>query len=129
MQITPRTPDGYNGPLKQFTCQICKRPFYLPWADYKRLKEVFYCHDCSLLEHDVSKSSLIWNEQGEKAGASGSSRLLWTIPQVMEALQFGRSTVYTLIAREGLPTIRFGRSVRLSPEALRKWLAQREHQK
>ena len=49
MHITPVMPDGYNGPIKQLTCWICKHLFYLTMADYERLREVSYCHECSLI--------------------------------------------------------------------------------
>jgi hypothetical protein len=49
MNITPVIPDGYNGPVKQLTCRICKHLFYLTMADYERLREVSYCHECSLI--------------------------------------------------------------------------------
>jgi tetratricopeptide (TPR) repeat protein len=49
MNITPVIPDGYNGPIKQLTCRICKHLFYLTMADYERLREVSYCHECSLI--------------------------------------------------------------------------------
>jgi tetratricopeptide (TPR) repeat protein len=49
MNITPVIPDGYNGPIKQLTCRICKHIFYLTMADYDRLQEVHYCHECSLI--------------------------------------------------------------------------------
>jgi tetratricopeptide (TPR) repeat protein len=49
MNITPVIPDGYNGPIKQLSCLICKHLFYLTLADYDRLVEVHYCHECSLI--------------------------------------------------------------------------------
>ncbi len=49
MDITPIIPDGYNGPIKQLTCRICKRLFYITQDDYRRLSEVRYCHECSLI--------------------------------------------------------------------------------
>jgi tetratricopeptide (TPR) repeat protein len=49
MNITPVIPDGYNGPIKQLTCRICKHLFYLTMADYELLREVSYCHECSLI--------------------------------------------------------------------------------
>src|ERR1700676_2599196 len=49
MNITPVIPDGYNGPVKQLTCRVCKHLFYLAMADYERLREVSYCHECSLI--------------------------------------------------------------------------------
>jgi excisionase family DNA binding protein len=54
--------------------------------------------------------------------------LLLNIPQVMQLLGLSRSKVYKLIRLEGLPVVRFGRSVRVSPVALQRWLAERERQ-
>jgi excisionase family DNA binding protein len=56
----------------------------------------------------------------------GTQPLLLTITQVAKALCLGRTKVYELIATEGLPVIRFGRAVRVSPAALQQWLSQRE---
>ena len=64
MDITPVIPDGYNGPIKQLTCRICKHIFYLTKADYGRLAEVSYCHECSLIlaegleKNQVARSSI-----------------------------------------------------------------------
>src|SRR5439155_25474911 len=64
MNITPVIPDGYNGPIKQLTCRICKHIFYFTKADYGRLAEVSYCHECSLIlveeleKHQVARSSI-----------------------------------------------------------------------
>jgi excisionase family DNA binding protein len=52
--------------------------------------------------------------------------LLLSIPQVAKALCLGRTKVYELIATEGLPVVRFGRAVRVSPMSLQQWLARRE---
>ncbi len=51
---------------------------------------------------------------------------LLTIPTVAKVLGVSRPKVYTLISREHLPIIKFGRSVRISPTSLQKWLAERE---
>jgi len=51
-----------------------------------------------------------------------------TIPQVAQALGLCRAKVYELIAKEGLPVVRFGRAVRVRPAALERWLAERERQ-
>jgi tetratricopeptide (TPR) repeat protein len=64
MNITPVIPDGYNGPVKQLTCRICKHIFYLAMADYERLREVSYCHECSLI---------LLEELGRHQGAQGST--------------------------------------------------------
>src|SRR6266487_1398506 len=59
MNITPVIPDGYNGLIKQLTCRICKHIFYLTRADYDRLAEVSYCHECSLiLAEELEKNQL-----------------------------------------------------------------------
>ena len=52
--------------------------------------------------------------------------LLLTIPQVMKSLGLGRTKVYELINREGLPIVRFGRAIRVSPISLQQWIEQRE---
>jgi hypothetical protein len=49
MNITPIIPDGYNGPIKQLTCRICKHLFYITQDDYRHLQEVRFCHECSLI--------------------------------------------------------------------------------
>ena len=54
--------------------------------------------------------------------------LLLNVPQVMKLLGFSRSKVYKLIRLEGLPVVRFGRSVRVSPTSLQQWLVEREQQ-
>ena len=54
--------------------------------------------------------------------------LLLSIPDVAATLGLGRSKVYELIAKEGLPVVRFGRSVRVSAASLQKWVEQREQQ-
>ncbi len=55
-----------------------------------------------------------------------SQPLLLNIQQVAKALGLGRTKVYELIAMEGLPVVRFGRAVRVSPSSLQRWLARRE---
>lgn len=52
--------------------------------------------------------------------------LLLDIPQVCKMLGLGRTKIYALIKGEGLPVVRFGRAVRVSPASLEQWLAQRE---
>src|SRR5579884_2753057 len=49
MQVTPVIPDGYNGPIKQLTCRICKHIFYITQDDYRRFPEIRFCHECSLI--------------------------------------------------------------------------------
>jgi excisionase family DNA binding protein len=59
---------------------------------------------------------------------AGQLQPLLTIPAVAKMLCVSRPTVYTLIDTEGLPVIKFGRSVRISPLSLQKWLAQHEQE-
>jgi excisionase family DNA binding protein len=47
---------------------------------------------------------------------------LLTIPDVVKLLQVSRRTVYNLID-QGLPTMKFGKSVRVHPADFRRWLA------
>ena len=54
--------------------------------------------------------------------------LLLTIPQVMKTLRLGRTMIYQLIDKEGLPVLHFGRAVRVSYVSLQEWIKQREVQ-
>ncbi len=56
----------------------------------------------------------------------GPSQPLLTIPAVAKLLCVSRPTIYTLIDTEGLPIIKLGRSVRISPVSLQKWLVEHE---
>ena len=51
--------------------------------------------------------------------------LLLRIPEVCSRLGLGRSTVYELIRRGDLPTIRIGRAVRVPTAGLETWIAER----
>ena len=53
---------------------------------------------------------------------------LWTISQVSKALNLGRTKIYDLIWKEGLPVQKFGRAVRISPVELQRWLDERGQQ-
>lgn len=54
--------------------------------------------------------------------------LLLSIPEVARTLRLGRTKVYELIATSGLPTVRFGRSIRVPLAKLQEWLDQRGEQ-
>ena len=56
-----------------------------------------------------------------------SQPLLLNIPQVCKLLGLSRTKIHILIKSEGLPVVRFGRAVRVSPTSLEQWLARREH--
>lgn len=49
---------------------------------------------------------------------------LLTIKQVAERLAIGRTTVYDLIARRELKTIKIGRARRIPERALEQWIAE-----
>ena len=55
-----------------------------------------------------------------------SQPLLLTVTQVAKTLGLSRTKVYALIASEGLPVVRFGRAVRVSPASLQQWVQRRE---
>ncbi len=64
----------------------------------------------------------------EQRNDSGSQPLLLTIPQVAQSLGLCRAEIYKLIATAGLPTIHFGRAIRVSAASLQKWIEAREAQ-
>ena len=49
-----------------------------------------------------------------------------SIEQAADMLSLSRAKVYELVDREGLPVVRFGKSVRIRVVALEEWLRQRE---
>ena len=55
-----------------------------------------------------------------------SQPVVLTIAQVAQTLGLSRSKVYQLIYQEGLPTVRFGRAMRVRYAALLLWLERRE---
>lgn len=67
---------------------------------------------------------LLMNQQREKP----VEILLLTVPQAARAMGLGRTKVYELIATSGLPTVRFGRSIRVPLAKLQEWLDQRGEQ-
>lgn len=50
---------------------------------------------------------------------------LLSIADVCKVLNLSRPKIYDLMS-EGLPVMRFGRAVRISPTSLQRWLARRE---
>ena len=55
-------------------------------------------------------------------------KLLLTSADVAKMLSIGHTKVAELIAAKSLPTVRIGRSVRISAVSLQKWIEQREDQ-
>ena len=54
-----------------------------------------------------------------------SSTLTYTVLEAANVLRLSRAKVYQLIEREGLPTVRFGRAVRVPVDSLQDWLQER----
>jgi excisionase family DNA binding protein len=54
--------------------------------------------------------------------------LLITVDETMAILRIGRTKLFHLIKREGLPVHRFGRRTLIDPDELKPWLAQRRKQ-
>ncbi len=52
--------------------------------------------------------------------------ILLTLPQVAQQLGLSLAEVYNLVALDGLPTVKFGRSTRVSYVSLVQWVKQRE---
>ncbi len=52
--------------------------------------------------------------------------MLLTIADVAKELQLSRAKVYQLVYFDGLPTVTFGRAMRVRREALALWIEQRE---
>ena len=57
--------------------------------------------------------------------ATAREPLLLTLNQASTLLNLGRTTLYRLINKEGLPVMRFGRAIRIHPVHLREWLERR----
>ena len=53
-------------------------------------------------------------------------KLLLTVAEVSKMLSVGQTKVAELIAAKSLPTVRIGRSVRISAASLRKWIEAHE---
>lgn len=49
------------------------------------------------------------------------------VPEVAEMLRIARSRAYELVADEEIPSVRIGRSIRVSRGELEKWLEERSY--
>jgi excisionase family DNA binding protein len=56
---------------------------------------------------------------------AASSTLTYTVLEAANVLRLSRAKVYQLIECEGLPTVHFGRSVRVPVDLLQDWLRER----
>lgn len=61
-----------------------------------------------------------------KANSNEPLQPLLSIADVCRMFGLSRPKIHDLIVNEGLPTIKFGRAVRISPPSLQRWLAGRE---
>jgi len=64
---------------------------------------------------------------GESARQAPLQQLLLTVPEVARALRLSPAKIYTMLEDRcpgGIPIKRFGKSVRVSPSDLRRWLDQ-----
>lgn len=61
----------------------------------------------------------------EGSESSRSPKLLLRIEEVAEMLGIGRSKIYELLRSGELPSVRIGRSVRISVDDLRAWVRTR----
>ena len=49
------------------------------------------------------------------------------VPEVAEMLRIARSRAYELVADEKIPSVRIGRSIRVSRGELERWLEERSY--
>ncbi len=49
------------------------------------------------------------------------------VPEMAEFLRIGRSRAYELVADSEIPSIKIGRSIRVSRKELERWLEGRRH--
>jgi excisionase family DNA binding protein len=54
------------------------------------------------------------------------TKLLYNIPEVMDATGYSRSFLYLAIAGGALKAIRKGRTIRISVDDLKKWIEDQE---
>jgi excisionase family DNA binding protein len=55
-------------------------------------------------------------------------QLLLSPEEVAASLRIGRTRVYALLGAGSLPSIRIGKSVRVSAEDLRRWVAEQKRE-
>jgi excisionase family DNA binding protein len=52
---------------------------------------------------------------------------LLSVPEVARLLSIGRTTVYDLIKKEGLPSVKVGSTIRISLADLQCWISEHTH--
>ena len=57
-----------------------------------------------------------------------SSTLTYTVSEAASMLRLSRAKVYQMIEHEGLPTVHFGRAIRIPVTSLQTWLKERMQQ-
>ncbi len=53
---------------------------------------------------------------------TATMKLLYRVPEVCEMTGLSRSKIYELLACGEIRTVKIGKSVRITPEALNEWL-------
>ena len=61
-----------------------------------------------------------------RQGTATPQPLLLNMTQAQNVLSLGRTKIYELIAKEGLPVVHIGRAVRIPYEPLQQWLMERQ---
>lgn len=88
--------------------------------------------DIPMLVAELERAkALAWaklvNGMRSQGGPQVNDQPLWGIPQVAEYLNIPVSRAYELARyQDGLPTIRLGKSLRVSPTELTAWLGQQK---
>lgn len=74
---------------------------------------------------DMAAGSSAGAENPQAGSSTGSTRLLLTIAETAEALRTSRTTVYALVRRGEIPSIKIGSSRRVVRQRLEAWVAER----
>jgi excisionase family DNA binding protein len=61
-------------------------------------------------------------------GATGMTKLTYSVEEAAQALSLGRNTVYEAVRCGQIPAIRVGRRVLIPAAALERWLAEASQQ-
>ncbi len=74
---------------------------------------------------DVAAGSSAGAENPQAGSSTATTPLLLTIAETAEALRTSRTTVYALVRRGEIPSIKIGSSRRVVRQRLEAWLAER----
>jgi excisionase family DNA binding protein len=66
--------------------------------------------------------------EGQEAGREESSMREWlTLREMQETLGIGKTKAYELVATGDIPSVRIGRSIRISRKELERWLQEQRY--